>query len=273
MRTIRSLLAGGLIAAALPTWLACSRAAAPPPLPAAATSVAPAASKPVPAAQTEALSKTPPMAETSPKTPSSAPDASAAGSAAPQSTPPPAASTVAPEPESPPAAPTEPPEVLFSAHYPPEASVSLLNWKKEHHVTGPTFEQRCWELSQGIGSPPAAGLLCLVTNPKPLFTLARIYRQDGTTLREVWSATVFTYMNWLELTPIVGADGQSLELMDRTPWSCQAALSEYYAKKSARVAPPSGELLAPACNKVGKYRYEAGAFRFQPPPPRQEFYF
>lgn len=178
-----------------------------------------------------------------------------------------------PEPnrETPPETPTEPAptpppertELRFTDHYAPEAAVSLLAWKREHGATGPSFDQICWPQDQ-VGVPAAPGLLCIAANPSPEFKLARVYRLEGTRLREVWQAIVATYANWLELTPLLSDDGATLTLHDRKPYSCERAIHEYRAKVSARVAPPSGELLEPACAKRGQYAYERGSFRFVP---------
>lgn len=151
-------------------------------------------------------------------------------------------------------------EIRFNEHYPKQSSFSLLEFKKSNGLSGPNYELRCWALEK-VGSPPVPGLLCLSHNARPEFTLAGVYRIEEKTLRLVWQETVFTYMNWLELTPLVSDEGVTLTLNDRRPHSCEVALSEYRAKVSARVAPPSGELLEPACRKRGKYSYINGRYR------------
>lgn len=262
---VRSLLPALLPIGALA--LACSPKPSPPAATPSGTVVQPAPARPAP-------TDSPPLHATSapaatPSTPTDTPteQANAASAPTPAATAPPdAASTPAAVDgwaAARPTASTPPPQTRFSSHYPLDQSVQLLTWKKEHHASGPTFDQRCWELPMPVGSPPAPGLLCTAENRQPEFTLARIYRLDGSTLREVWSATVATYLNWLELTPIVAPDGLSLELRDRTPGSCYSAIAEYRAKRSALKPPPSGELLEPACSKVGTYLYQNGAFRLQ----------
>jgi hypothetical protein len=108
---------------------------------------------------------------------------------------------------------------------------------------------------------------------KPELTLVRIYRLDGTQLREVFQAVIATYANWLELTPILEGEGQTLVLHDRTPRSCEGALTEYRAKLDARKPPPSGELLEPACKMRGRYAYEGGRYRLVEPVPQRRLEF
>lgn len=167
-----------------------------------------------------------------------------------------------------------PPDVAqtyaFDDYYPKAAAFSLLQHKRAHRLLGPTFEQRCWDLGQRVGVPTASGLLCLTDNRNPPFTLARIYRLEGNRLRQVWQAVVRTYANWLELTPVLSDDG-GLVLHDRSPGSCEGALGEYHAKLDAMKAPPSGELLGPACGKRGKYSYEQRQYRLSEPVRRRDF--
>lgn len=134
-------------------------------------------------------------------------------------------------------------------------------------MRGPNFEQTCWELL-GVGSPPLPGLLCTVVNRAPEFTLGRIYRLEDGALRQVWQATLRTYANWLELTPVISPDG---ELVLHDAGRCESALSEYWAKRDARKAPPSGELLEPACNKRGKYTYQGRSYRLTEPVELRHF--
>lgn len=167
-------------------------------------------------------------------------------------------------------APDVPQEYAFDDYYPKAAAFSLLEYKRTHHLLGPTFEQRCWDLGKRVGAPVAGGLLCLTDNRRPLFTLARIYRIEGSRLRQVWQAVVNTYANWLELTPVLSEDG-GLVLHDQSPGRCEGALGEYQAKLDALKAPPSGELLGPACAKRGKYEYEGRQYRLTEPVRRREF--
>jgi hypothetical protein len=154
-------------------------------------------------------------------------------------------------------------DVRFFDQYPEPLAFSLDTWTKEHHVAGPTSEQRCWELGQRVGIPPAPGLLCLTSTRTPL-TRAHIYRLQDSRLREVFVAIVATYANWLELTPLIQADG-SLLLTDRCPGCCAGALAQASEKADAGVAPPSAQYLGPACAAVGSYRYENGQYLFNPP--------
>lgn len=117
-----------------------------------------------------------------------------------------------------------------------------------------------------MGVPVATGLLCLVESEHPPFTLARVYRLEGARLREVWSATVRTWANWLSLTPLLSEDGATLTLHDRSPRACRRALREAHAKAEANKAPPSYELLGPACDAVGDYTFERGKYRLSSPP-------
>jgi len=160
-----------------------------------------------------------------------------------------------------------PQKIHFSEHYPPGEAIALTAWKKQHRAQGPNFEQTCWDLGSRVGIPAAPGLLCTTKATKPELTLARIYRLDGTQLREVFQAVIATYANWLELTPLLEGEGKSLVLHDRTPHSCEGALAEYHAKVDARVPPPSGELLEPACKMRGRYAYERGRYRHVEPVP------
>lgn len=157
-------------------------------------------------------------------------------------------------------------EIHFQDHYPDARSVRLLAWKKVHRATGPTFDQRCWELGSRVGVPEAPGLLCLAKSDDPPFTLARVYRLDGLLLREVWSATIRTWTNWLDLTPLLSEDGRMLVLHDRFPRACHGALREAHAKAMAHKEPPSAELLGPACAAVGEYTFERGKYRRSSPP-------
>lgn len=190
--------------------------------------------------------------------PASAPPAASAASDAPPASAPPATSASSDAP------PASAPEIRFVDHYPSARVVRLLAWKREHRASGPTFDQECWELGERVGSPLAPGLLCIAENRSPEFTLARIYRLEGTALREVWQATIATYMNWLALTPLVTEDG-TLVLHDARPGRCRGAIAEYRAKLAAQKPPPSGELLEPACLARGKYAYERGRYRLVEP--------
>jgi len=165
--------------------------------------------------------------------------------------------------EEPPSAPTPPlrPQIHFNEHYPDAEQVGLLDWKKAHHATGPTFEQGCWELASGVGVPAVPGLLCLAMSENPPFTLARVYRLEGARLREVWSATIRTWTNWLELTPLLSPNGERLFLRDRFSGACEGAMDEAHAKAQSNKAPPSAELLTPACAALGEYAYERGKYR------------
>jgi hypothetical protein len=150
-------------------------------------------------------------------------------------------------------------EVRFDDHYPDPLAFSLRAWSREHGLAGPSAEQRCWDLGEHVGVPAAPGLLCLTVTPQPL-THAHVYRQEGARLRQVFEAIIAAWANWLELTPLLEADG-SLRLIDRSPGDCRAALAEASAKAQAHVAPPAAEYLPAACARVGLYRYERGQYR------------
>jgi len=158
--------------------------------------------------------------------------------------------------------------VKFSEHYRKEEAFRLLEWKREHHATGPTFDQECWELGVTVGTPAEAGLLCVTQNRSPEFKLARIYRLEGQALRVVWEATVATYANWLDLTPLLDAEG-GLVLSEGFPRSCEMAAGQ--AEGMGRNGPPSTQLIRPACTKVGKYRYENHRYRLVERAPPQRY--
>lgn len=180
------------------------------------------------------------------------------------------ASTTLPTPVTTATAPDVQQKYAFDDYYPKAAAFGLLEYKRTHQLLGPTFEQRCWDLGQRVGVPVASGLLCLTDNRNPPFTLARIYRIEGSRLRQVWQAVVNTYANWLELTPVLSEDG-GLVLHDQSLGACEGALGEYHAKLDAMKAPPSGELLGPACERRGKYVYEGRQYRLSEPVRRREF--
>lgn len=148
----------------------------------------------------------------------------------------------------------------FSAYYSPELLLRADDWKQAHGARGGAKEAECWDLGERVGVPPAPGMLCLTRIKDPAETVARVYRLEGARLRRVWQGTIGTWANWLELVPLLSADGRTLVVHDRAPGSCEAALSEHHEKQGSGVAGNFGAVLRRGCAGLGTHVYEDGHY-------------
>lgn len=155
-------------------------------------------------------------------------------------------------------------EWRFAARYPESERIEPGPWLHRHGVTGAVLREPCWDLGEQVGVPKAPGLLCLSVKQSPPESIATVYRVQSRRLDLVWHATVATWANWLELTPVLSSDGAVLELRDRTPRACEYALKEYRAKSRSGVRPGFGEALARGCSAVGPFDWKGQRYVKRP---------
>jgi len=148
----------------------------------------------------------------------------------------------------------------FAQRYPAEGRISPADWLKSHGARASLAEKDCWDLGTAVGTPPAPALLCVLTKGPPIDKLARIYRLDGARTQRVWEATIGTDSNWLDLVPVLAADGKSLELRDQAPGACERALCQYSEKQAHGILMDFRAVLLRGCRARGVYTYEAGSF-------------
>lgn len=160
--------------------------------------------------------------------------------------------------------PTRHEEWRFATRYPESERIEPGRWLHRHGVTGAVLREPCWDLGEQVGVPKAPGLLCLSVKQSPPESIATVYRVHSRRLEQVWHATVATWANWLELTPVLSSDGAVLELRDRTPRACEYALKEYRAKSRSGVRPGFGEALARGCSAVGPFDWEGRRYVKRP---------
>ena len=154
-------------------------------------------------------------------------------------------------------------EYSFKRTYPDERAVTATEWKRAHGAIGPLHDERCWDLPQGVGIPAAPALLCWhaahATPNEPEY-LARIYRLEGKTLRQAWEGIVATDSNWLDLTPIVAANGASLVVHDANRGACEGALAQADEKVYAGIEVPWQGVMVRGCLQRGKWEYRSDKF-------------
>jgi hypothetical protein len=148
----------------------------------------------------------------------------------------------------------------FSHQYPDDQRVAPAAWLKAHGAHGTHSEKDCWELADGVGVPPAPGILCVFTLGPPFERLARIYRLDGARTKKVWQATIGADPTWLELVPVVAGNGSTIEVRELRGGNCERALCQYAEKEAYGILMDFGPVLTRGCKARGLYTYEGGNF-------------
>lgn len=145
----------------------------------------------------------------------------------------------------------------FRIAYPEQTEESAEQWLKARGVQAGLAEKKCFDLRERAGKPMGPGLLCL--REVNGITTGYIYKLKKDRPDIVWNGIIAIHNNWLELIPVLLADGDMV-LKDREEGSCERALVQMRLKEESGVRFPFRQALIQACALKGHYRYHGGRY-------------